>query len=173
MTHRAPKTAVIAGLLLAAVGIVAESQVVATFALGATLVLLPAAVFTDLLRGGAPTRAGAVKTVLVVSLFLCGVLVLADAQTLATAALVATILLLFATGFVDGDLRAVWWAAVPVMSALTADVLWQLDWDPFDRSDDYEPIAQFPFVLVGLPLLTAIIGAGVAVRWLWRQRKHA
>jgi hypothetical protein len=147
--------------------------VVATFALGATLVLVPAAVFMDLLRGDPLTRAGAVKTVRVVGLFVCGVLVFADAQTLATAALGATILLLVAMGFVEGNLRAVWWAAVLVASALTADVLWQLDWDPFDRSDDYEPIAQFPFVLIGLPLLMALIAAGVAVRWLWRQLKHA
>jgi hypothetical protein len=171
MTPRGTTTAVIAGLLLAALGIVAESGVVAAVALGATLVLLPAAVLMELVRGGAPTRA--VRTVLVVSLYGCGVLVFADAQTLATAALGATILLLLATGFVEGNLRAVWWAAVLVMSALTADVLWQLDWDPFDRSDDYEPIAQFPFVLIGLPLLMAVIAAGVAVRWLWRQLKHA
>jgi hypothetical protein len=173
VTRRGPTIAVIAGLLLAGLGIVAESPVVATFALGMTLVLLPAAVFIDLLRGGAETRAGAVKTVLVVSLFVCGVLVFADAQTLATAALGATILLLFATGFAEGNLRAVWWAAVLVVSALTADILWQLDWDPFDRSDEYEPIAQFPFVLIGLPLLMALIAVGVAVRWLWRQLKHA
>ena len=173
MTARAPTTAVIAGLLLAALGIVAESGVVATVALGATLVLLPAALFMALVRGGAPMRAGIVRTVLVVSLFVCGVLLFADAQTLATAALGATILLLLATGFVEGNLRAVWWAAVLVTSALTADILWLLDWDPFDRSEDYEPIAQFPFVLIGLPLLMAVIAAGVAVRWLWRQLKHA
>jgi type IV secretory pathway TrbD component len=51
VTARGRATAVIAGLLLAAVGIVAESRVVASFALGATLVLLPAAVFMDLVRG--------------------------------------------------------------------------------------------------------------------------
>ena len=172
MTRRGPTIAVIAGLLLTALGIVAESQVVATVALGAALVLLPAAVFMELVRGSAPTRARAVRTVLVVSLFVCGVLVFADAQTLATAALGATILLLFATGFVEGNLRAVWRAAVLLMSALTADLLWQLDWDPFDRSDEYEPIAQFPFVLLGVPLLMALIAVGVAARWLWRQLKH-
>jgi hypothetical protein len=173
VTRRGPTIAVIAGLLLAALGIVAESQVVASIAVGATLVLLPTAVFMDLARGGAKTRARAVKALLIVSLFVCGVLVFADAQTLATGALGATILLLFATGFVEGNLRAVWWAAVLVMSALTADILWQLDWDPFDRSDEYEPIAQFPFVLLGVPLLMAFIATGVAVRWLWRQLKHA
>jgi hypothetical protein len=170
---RGPKIAVIAALLLAALGIVAESQVVAVFGLGAMLVLLPAAVFMDLVPGGAVTRAKAVRTVLVVSLYVCGVLVFADTQTLATAALGATILLLFATGFAEGNLRAVLWAAVLVMSALTADILWLLDWDPFDRSDDYEPIAQFPFLLIGLPLLMAFIAAGVAIRWLWRQLRHA
>jgi hypothetical protein len=160
---------VIAGLLLAALGLVVESPVVATLALGGTLVLLPAAVLMELVRGGAPTRAGAVKTVLVVSLFVCGALVFADAQALAIAALGATILLLVATGFVEGNLRAVLWAPVLVMSALTADILWQLDSGPFNRSDEYEATAQFPFVLIGLPLLMALIAAGVAVRWLWRQ----
>jgi hypothetical protein len=169
MTARGPTAAVIAGLLLAALGLVVESQVVSAIALGAALVLVPAGVLMELLRGGAPTRAGAVKTVLVVSLFVCGVLVFADAQALAIAAFGATILLLFATGFVEGNVRAVWWAAVLVMSALTADILWLLDWAPFDRSDDYEGLAQFPFVLIGLPLPMGLIAAGVAVRWLSRQ----
>jgi len=173
MRPRAATTAWIAGLLVAALGIVAESRAIATVALTATLLLLPAAVFKDLVRGGAQTKAGVVKTVLIVSLFVCGVLVFADAQTLATGALGATIVLLFATGFVDGHPRAVWWAAVLVLSAMTADILWQLDWDPFDRSDEYESIGQFPFVLIGLPLLMAFVAAGVAVRWLWRQLTHA
>jgi hypothetical protein len=169
MMSRGPTAAVIAGLLLGALALIVESQAVSTLALGATLVLLPAAVVMELVRGGGPTRAGAVKTVLVVSLFVCGVLVFADAQTLAIAAFGATILLLVATGFLEGSVRAVWWAAVPVISALAADILWQLDWAPFDRSDQYEPIAQFPFVLIGVPLLMGLIAAGVAVRWLWRQ----
>jgi hypothetical protein len=168
VTARGPTAAVIAGLLLAALALIVESQVVSTLALGGALVLLPGAVVMELVRGGAPTRAGAVKTVLVVSLFVCGVLVFADAQTLAIAAFGATILLLFATGFVEGDVRAVWWAAVLVMSAVTADILWLLDWAPFDRSDDYEGLAQFPFVLAGVPLLMGLVAAGVAARWLWR-----
>jgi hypothetical protein len=169
VTARGPTAAVIAGLLLAALALIVESQVVSTLALGGMLVLLPAGVLMELVRGGAPTRSGAVKTVLVVSLFVCGVLVFADARALAIAAGGATILLLVATGLMEGNLRAVWWAAVLVLSAVTADILWQLDWAPFDRSDQYEPIAQFPFVLIGVPLLMGLIAAGVAARWLWRQ----
>jgi uncharacterized protein (DUF2384 family) len=61
MMARAPTTAVIVGLLLAAVGLVAESRVVATSALGAMLVLLPAAAFMELFRGGAPTTRGGLE----------------------------------------------------------------------------------------------------------------
>jgi hypothetical protein len=49
---------------------------------------------------------------------------------------------LFAIGFVEGRLRAVFWAAMLVASAFVADVLWQLDWEPFNRSHDYEAIPQ-------------------------------
>jgi hypothetical protein len=59
------------------------------------------------------------------------------------------------------------------MSAFTGDALWQLDWAPFDRSDQYEPIGQFPFVVIGLPLLMALIAAGVAARRQWRRLTHA
>ena len=152
-----------------AFAVAAESRVIGTVVLGVTLALLPAAVYTDLIRGGAPTRVGVAKTVLVVSLFVSGVFVFADDETLAAAGLGATIVLLFATGFVEGRLRAVGWAWVLVISAFTGDALWQLDWDPFDRSDQYEPIGQFPFVVIGLPLLMVLIAAGVAARRLWRR----
>jgi hypothetical protein len=112
------------------------------------------------------------KSALVVGLFGCGVLVFADHQTLATIAFGATIVLLLVVGFVEGHLRAVWWAALLLASALAADILWWLDWDPFDRSDDYEPIAQFPYVLIGLPIPMALIAAGVGARWLWRHVRH-
>jgi hypothetical protein len=111
------------------------------------------------------------KSALVVGLFGCGVLVFADHQAVATIAFGATIVLLLVVGFVEGHLRAVWWAALLLASALAADILWWLDWDPFDRSDDYEPIAQFPFVLIGLPIPMALIAAGVGARWLWRHAR--
>ena len=173
MTAPGIRTAFMASLLFAALGVAAESRVVGTVALGLTLVLLPAAVFTDLIRGGAATRVGVARTVQVVGLFVCGVLVFADDETLSAVAFGATMVLLFAVGFAQGRLRAVWWATVLVMSALTADALWQLDWEPFDRSDQYEPIGQFPFVVIGLPLLMALIAAGVATRRLWRRLTHA
>lgn len=146
---------------------------VAIIALGATLVLLPAALVIELVRRSNSTRPGAVKARHVVGSFVCGVLVFADDEALAAAAFAATIVLLLVIGFAEGHLRAVWWGAVFLASAIAADVLWRLDWDPFDRADEYEPIAQAPFVLLGLPLPMAVIAAGVAGRWLWRQLKHA
>jgi hypothetical protein len=160
-------------LLFAAFAVAAESRVIGTVALGVTLALLPAAVYMDLVRGGAPTRVGVAKTVLVVSLFVSGVLVFADDEALSVTGVGATAVLLFATGYIEGRLRAVWWAWVLVLSAFTGDALWQLDWGPFDRSDQYEPIGQFPFVVIGLPLLMALIAAGVAARRLSRRLTHA
>ena len=173
MRARGAKVAVLAGLVAGGVALAAESQLVTTVALGATLVLLPAALLIELVWRGNLTRAGGVKTLHVVGLFVCGVLVFADEQTLAAIAIGATVVLLFAIGYVEGHFRAVWWAAVLLMSAIAADVLWQLDWDPFDRAGEYEPTAQAPFVLIGLPLPMAVVAAGVAARWLWRQLKHA
>jgi hypothetical protein len=114
-----------------------------------------------------------VKTPSIAGLFGCGVLVFADDRTLAATAFGTTIALLLVVGFLEGHLRAVWWAVLLFASALVADILWWLDWDPFDRSDDYEPIAQFPFVLIGLPLPMVLIAAGVGARRLWRQAGHA
>ena len=173
MRTRSARIALIAALVAGGVVLVVESQVVAIIALGATLVLLPAALVIELVRRGNSTRPGGVRALHVVGMFVCGVLVFADNHALAAAALAATIVLLLAIGFAEGHLRAVWWAAVLLGSAIAADVLWHFDWDPFDRADEYESVAQAPFVLIGLPLPMAVIAAGVAGRWLWRQLKHA
>jgi hypothetical protein len=172
MRLRGAKAASVAGLVAGGVAIVAESTVVSIVALAATLVLLPAAVLVELAGRERPIGAGHVKAAQVVGLLVCGVLVFADERTLATTAFVFTVALLFITGFMEGHLRAIWWAAVVLISALIADVLWQLGWDPFDRSGEYEPIAQSPFVLIGLPLPMALVAAGVAARSLWRRLKH-
>jgi hypothetical protein len=173
MRLRSAKVALVAGLVAGGIVLVAESAVVSIIALGATLVLLPAAVLVELVGRERSIGAGHVKAVQVVGLLVCGVLVFADKEGLATTALVVTVALLFITGFMEGHLRAIWWAAVVLISALVADVLWQLGWEPFDRSDEYEPIAQSPFVLIGLPLPMALVAAGVAARWLWRRLNHA
>jgi hypothetical protein len=166
------KIALLAGLVAGAVVLVAGSEIAGTVALVATLLLLPAAAFLELFqRGDLMRRMGATRAQ-VAGLYVCGVLVFADDSALAAAAAVATIVLLLVTGFREGHLRAVWWAAVLLMSAITADALWLLDWDPFDRSEQYEPIGQSPFVLIGLPLPMALIAAGVAARRLWRQLHH-
>ena len=92
-----------------------------------------------------------------------------DAGAVASTGFVSTVALLFAVGFVERRLRALAWAAILVVSALVADFLWKIGWEPFDRSDDYEAIPQTPFVLIGLPIPMAIVGAGVGAGALWRR----
>jgi hypothetical protein len=172
MRSRGAKSALVAGLLAGALALVAESQVAAAVALGAVLVLLSTAVLLELAQRGDSANGTGVNRIEVTALFGCGVVVFADDRVLAGAAGVATIVLLLVIGFVEGHLRAVWWAAVLLMSALTADILWQVGLDPFDRSDEYEPIPQSPFVLLGLPLPMAVVAAGVGARWMWRQLRR-
>ena len=72
-----------------------------------------------------------------------------DVGAVASTGFVGTDALLFAVGFVERRLRALAWAAILVVSALVADFLWQIGWEPFDRSGDYEAVPQTPFVLIG------------------------
>jgi hypothetical protein len=102
-----------------------------------------------------------------VSLLVAGVLVFADNDVLAWVGFACVVAILLIIGFVDARLRAVAWAAVLVASAVVADVLWQVDWELFNRSDDYEALPQTPFVLIGLPIPMAVIAVGVAARALW------
>ena len=106
-----------------------------------------------------------------VALFLAGVLVFSDADAVAAAAFIATIVILFTVGFVERRVRAVAWAAILVASAFLADLLWMLDWEPFNRSEDYEALAQTPFVLVGLPIPMAVIAVGVGAGALWHRAR--
>jgi hypothetical protein len=107
------------------------------------------------------------------ALFVGGVFVFADVGALAGIGMAVTVVSLFTIGFVEGRLRAVWWAAILVASALFADVLWQLDWEPFNRSDDYEALPQTPFVLIALPVPMAVIAAGIGARAIWRRTRSA
>jgi hypothetical protein len=163
----------VAGFVASGVVLIAESQILATVALAGALLLLPAAFVTELAGRNDPVGARRARDARIVGLFACGVLVFADNLTLAIAALGATIVLLLAIGFVDGHVQAVWWAAVFLLSALAADLLWYVEWEPFDRSDDYESLPQSPFVLIGLPVPMALVAVGVAARWLWGRLKHA
>ncbi len=61
------------------------------------------------------------------------------------------------------------WAAILVASAFIGDVLWQIGWEPFDRSNQYEAIPQTPFVLIGLPAPMAVVACGVAAGVLWHR----
>jgi hypothetical protein len=103
------------------------------------------------------------------ALLIAGVLIFADAAALAWPGFYATIAMLIVIGFVERRLRAVAWAVVLVASAFLADVLWQLDWEPFNRSEDYEAIPQTPYVVIGLPIPMALITVGVAAGALWRR----
>lgn len=109
---------------------------------------------------------------LAVTCFVTGVFIFADSEGLAYGAFVATIALLVLIGFVEAKLRALLWAVVLVASALVADVLWLLDVEAFNRSDDYEAIAQTPFVIFGLAIPVAIVAVGVTAGALWRRRRR-
>jgi hypothetical protein len=98
------------------------------------------------------------------ALLLSGVLVFADAHVVSAVGFFATVGLLVAIGYRDGRAWALLWAFLLIGSAVIADALWQADWEPFNRSDDYEAIPQTPFVVLGLPLPMAIIGLGVLAR---------
>ena len=106
---------------------------------------------------------------LVCGLFVAGVLLFADSLVVGGIGWVGTLILLIAIGFADGHLRAVAWAVVFLASALAADVLWLLEFAPFDRDADYEPIPQSPFILIALPIPMALIAIGVGIRWVWRR----
>jgi len=102
-------------------------------------------------------------------LFVAGVLAFSDVAALAMAGFVATVAMLLIVGIVERRLYAVSWAAILVASAFAADVLWQIDWEPFNRSEDYEAIPQTPFVLIALPVPMAVIALGVGTGALWRR----
>ena len=106
-----------------------------------------------------------------VVLLLAGVLVFSNVSALAWAGFCATIVMHIVIGFIEHRSRAVAWAGILVASAFVADVLWQLDWEPFNRSDDYEAIPQTPFVFIALPIPMAIIGLGVGAGALWRRTR--
>ncbi|HWK24957.1 MAG TPA: hypothetical protein VNS09_00235 [Solirubrobacter sp.] len=103
------------------------------------------------------------------ALFVAGVLMFADAWPLAVAGWLGTVALLFGIGFADGRLRAVLAGALLLASAFVADVLWVAGFPPFDRSADYEPLAQTPFFLLGLPVPMAVVALGVGAGALWRR----
>jgi hypothetical protein len=101
------------------------------------------------------------------ALFLAALLVFCDADAVATAGFIATVVVLLAVGFVERRARAVAWAGILVGSAFVADFFWQLDWEPFNRSADYEAIPQTPFVFIGLPIPMAVIAVGIGAGTLW------
>ena len=104
-----------------------------------------------------------------VVLFVGGVLVFSDVGALAVAGLTATVATLLTVGFVERRLRSVVWAAILVASAFLADFLWHIDWEPFNRSNEWESLPQTPFVLIALPVPMAVIAVGVGTGALWRR----
>jgi uncharacterized membrane protein YozB (DUF420 family) len=103
------------------------------------------------------------------ALLIAGVLVFSDVGALALAGFTATVAMLIAIGFIERRLRAIAWAAILVASAFVADFLWQIDWEPFNRSSDYEAIPQTPYVLIALPVPMAVIAVGVGAGTLWHR----
>lgn len=108
---------------------------------------------------------------LAIALLLSGVLIFADPGALAVCGFFVTLGLLLVIGFRERVLTAALWAFVLVGSAVIADALWQANWEPFNRSDDYEAIPQTPFVLIGVPLPMVVILLGVAVGRIAGRRR--
>jgi hypothetical protein len=106
------------------------------------------------------------------ALLFAGVLVFADSPWLSGPGFCGVVATLLAIGWVEGRLRAVWWAAILVGSAAVADELWWLDWAPFNRDADYEAIPQTPFVVIGLPAPIALVALGVGAGALWRRARR-
>jgi len=101
-------------------------------------------------------------------LLIAGILVFSDNDALAVAGFTGTVAMLFTVGFVERRFRAVAWAAILVASAFVADILWQIDLELFNRSDDYEAIPQTPYVFIGLPAPMVVIAVGVGAGALCR-----
>jgi hypothetical protein len=104
-----------------------------------------------------------------VVLAVAGVLIFSDVDAVAVAGFTATVAMLFAVGFVERRVRAVRWAAILVVSAFVADFLWQIDWEPFNRSDEWESLPQTSFVLIALPVPMAVIAVGVGAGAVWSR----
>jgi hypothetical protein len=163
MRSRAAILTFVAGLVVAVAAVFLDPPL-GEVVVVAAIALVPAAVVIELAR-----RRQTHKTALIAALFACGLLMFVDESSVAVAAFFATVALLLATGFTEGHIRALWWAAAFLASAIVADVLWQLDFAPFDRDDQREPLPASLFVLIGLPVPMAIIALGVGARWLWRR----
>jgi hypothetical protein len=103
---------------------------------------------------------------LAVALFVTSVLLFCDISALAWIGWAGTLALLIAIGVADGRWRAVLWAFVVVAGAFVADVLWTVDFAPFDRDAEHEAIPQSPFILIGVPIPMVLIAIGVGARKL-------
>src|SRR3954468_4563748 len=103
------------------------------------------------------------------ALFVAGVLIFCDVGAIAGVGFFTTVVLLFASGFLERRASALAWALMVLASAIFADVLWQLDWEPFNRSEDYEALPQSPVVLIGLPVPMAIVAIGIGAGTLWER----
>ena len=103
---------------------------------------------------------------LAVAMFITSVLLFCDVRAVAWFGWIGTLVLLVAIGVADGRFRAVFWAFLVVAGAFVADVLWAVDFAPFDRDAEYESIPQTPFILIGVPIPMILIAIGVGVRKL-------
>lgn len=112
------------------------------------------------------------RAVRAVVLVIAGVLMFSDVGALAVMGQLATVVTLVAIGVAEARMRAVAWALLFPVSALIADILWQLDVAPFDRSEEYEAIPQTPFAVLGLPIPMLLVAIGVLVAWGLRRRRR-
>jgi hypothetical protein len=100
---------------------------------------------------------------------LATLLACSDSFELVIAALVALVVIVVAAGYRIGR----WWALLlalgTLLGALVSDVFWQLEWEPYDRAGEDEPLpATISAILVYAPAAAALLAAGVGARKLSR-----
>jgi hypothetical protein len=86
---------------------------------------------------------------------------------------VAAVILLVGAGYAVGAWRALLLAVAVFAGLLASDVLWQLDWAPYDRAGEREPLPATFVAVFYVPVALLLIAAGVGVRKLTASRPGA
>jgi hypothetical protein len=101
-----------------------------------------------------------------VAIALATLLLASDVGALVMTGVVAAVILLVAAGYAIGAWRALLLALAVFAGLLASDVLWQLDWAPYDRADEREPLPATFGIVFYVPIAPLLIAAGVGLRRL-------
>jgi hypothetical protein len=97
---------------------------------------------------------------------LATLLLACDVDAVSLAGLVAGVVLLLAAGYTIGGWRALLLSLAVIVGLLASDVLWELDWAPYDRADLREPLPATFSAVFYVPVAMVLIALGVAGRRL-------